>query len=135
MRAIKLFSRIYEIIKEEGDFYYGKDKNGRVKLFPKESAIVIEIDKMPRSRSGRSNKSKACEENPIETWKNIALSVNDKWNSNSTWKLAEESFGKLNTNGNEFIESLLDSMFKRGRLSEKQAYYLAKYAVESGQLR
>lgn len=58
----------------------------------------------------------------------------DKRNNNSYWKLAENKLGKLNTNGNEFIESLLKSMFENGKLSEKQAYYLAKYGVESGQL-
>lgn len=71
---------------------------------------------------------------PINTWQDIAMSVNDKWNCNSTWKLAEQTFGRIDAKGNSFIESLLDSMFQKGRLSEKQAYYLAKYGIETGQL-
>ena len=71
----------------------------------------------------------------IQTWKRIALTVNDKINNNSTWKLAEKKFAEINPNGNNFIDSLLnDWMFGKGRLSEKQAYFLAKYGVETNQL-
>jgi hypothetical protein len=70
----------------------------------------------------------------IQTWKKIALSVNDKWNSNSTWKLAKDCFGKIDSKGNDFIESLLNWMFDKGHLSEKQAYFLAKFAIETNQL-
>lgn len=73
--------------------------------------------------------------NPIKVWQDIAMSVNDKWNSNSTWILAEQVFGKLDCKKNNFIESLLESMFRKNRISEEQAYYLAKYGVESGQLK
>ena len=71
---------------------------------------------------------------PVKVWQDIAMSVNDKWNSNSTWKLAEQTFGKLDAQGDSFIESLLDSMFQKGKLSEKQAFHLAKFGVETGQL-
>jgi len=70
----------------------------------------------------------------INSWKNVALSVNDKWNSNSTWKLAEDRFGSLDSKGNSFIDSLLTSMFSKNFLSEKQAFCLAKFAVETKQL-
>jgi hypothetical protein len=70
----------------------------------------------------------------IQMWKNVALSVNDKWNQNSTWKLAQDNFGRVRANGDKFIESLLDWMFSKGRLSEKQAYCLARFAVTTGQL-
>ncbi len=70
----------------------------------------------------------------IQTWKKIALSVNDKWNENTIWKLASDSFGTIDAQGNEFIESLLNWMFDKEHLSEKQAYFLAKFAVETDQL-
>ena len=69
-------------------------------------------------------------EDPVQTWKNIALSVNDRWNQNSLYKLAVSSFDKIRQGKDQFIDSLLDSFFNKGRLSEKQAYYLAKYYVE-----
>lgn len=79
-------------------------------------------------------KKEAVKVNPIIVWQNIAMSVNNKWNENSTWVLAEQVFGRLDAKGDAFIESLLDSMFQKNRLSEKQAYYLAKFGVETGQL-
>ncbi len=69
----------------------------------------------------------------IQSAKNILLSVNDRWNRNSTYKLACDIFGKLNTNGNTFIDSLLNSFFADNKLTEKQAFYLAKFAVETKQ--
>lgn len=72
-------------------------------------------------------------QNEIWNAKKILMSVNDQWNSNTTYKLACDIFGKLNSNGNEFIESLLNSFFSKNSLSENQAYHLAKFAVETKQ--
>jgi len=69
----------------------------------------------------------------IQNAKNILLSVNDRWNSNSTYKLACDIFGKVQSNGNDFIESLLNSFFTKNFLSEKQAYFLAKFTIETNQ--
>ena len=41
---------------------------------------------------------------------------------------------EIDPKGNSFIQSLLDAMFVKERLSERQAYYLAKYGVENGYL-
>ena len=75
----------------------------------------------------------------IQSWKEMLLSVNDKWNHNSTWKLVEQTFGTMKVEaGNEFINSLMDSLFGLNKrpcaLSEKQAYFLAKWAVETGKV-
>jgi hypothetical protein len=72
-------------------------------------------------------------EDKIQNAKNILLSVNDRWNSNSTYKLACDIFGKVQSNGNDFIESLLNSFFTKNYLSEKQAYFLAKFTIETNQ--
>ena len=109
MKEIKSNNKTFELT---GECFITKDERGKVKMFLKKDVEVIEVECLQKK----------------------TYSVNDKWNNNSYWKLAENKFGKLNTNGNEFIESLLKSMFENGKLSEKQAYYLAKYGVESGQL-
>ena len=134
MKAINYKNNYYKVIEERGDFYYGEDAKGKVKAFLKKDVELLEIESMPKVKSFSRKKVAEKPSDPVQTWKEIALSVNDKWNSNSTWKLAEQTFGKMDAKGNSFIESLLDSMFSKGFLSEKQAYYLAKFGVETNQL-
>lgn len=69
----------------------------------------------------------------IQSAKSIYLSVNEQWNRNTTYKLACSLLDKVETKGNEFIDSLLDSFYKKNSLSEKQAYFLAKFTVETNQ--
>lgn len=133
MKAIKSNNKTFELTGERGDYFITKDERGKVKMFLKKDVEVIEVECLQK-KTYKTKKSTSVNSDPVQTWQEIALSVNDQWNNNSYWKLAENKFGKLNTNGNEFIESLLKSMFENGKLSEKQAYYLAKYGVESGQL-
>ena len=71
-------------------------------------------------------------QNKISSAKQMLLSVNDRWNMNSDYKMACQIFGKINSNGNKFIDSLLHYFFFKNSLSENQAYYLAKFAVETG---
>jgi hypothetical protein len=69
----------------------------------------------------------------IESAKRFALSVNNKEIQANRYSIACEMFSKLQTNGNTFIESLLNSFFSKNFLSEKQAWHLAKFTVESNQ--
>lgn len=134
MKAINYKNSYYKVIEERGDFYYGEDAKGKVKAFAKKDVEVVEVEALPKQKSFKVNKVAKKVVDPIQTWKEIALSVNNKWNENTTWKLAEQTFGKLNAKGDKFIESLLDWMFNKETLSEKQAYFLAKFGVETGQL-
>lgn len=135
MKTFSENNRIYEIIETRGSFYYGKDNTGKIKVVATDSVDVVEMDALPKVSYRRTTKAKAVVVDPIQSWKEIALSVNNKFNQNSTWKLAEQSFGAMKSNGNEFIESLLHTMFAENHLSEKQAYCLAKFGVESNQLK
>lgn len=74
-------------------------------------------------------------EDNIRCWANIAMSVNEQLNQNPTWKLAESKYGSMNTNGNKYIENLKSIMFTQNHLTYSQAYQLARYGVESGQLK
>lgn len=134
MKAFELNKKNYEVVEIRGNYIYGKDNGGKIKCVLNSSVEIVEIESLPRLKKYTTKKKVEVKVDPIQTWKDIALSVNDKWNSNSTWKLAEQEFSKINAKGNSFIESLLDSMFMKDRLTEKQAYYLAKYGVENGYL-
>lgn len=134
MKAIKTTTGTYKVIEERRSFIYAEVK-GKVKVFSINDGEIVNVDSVEAAPKFRKISPRKKEVNPIETWKDIALSVNNQWNNNTIWNLASESFGKLNANGNEFIESLLHSMFVKNKLSEKQAYYLAKFGVESGQLK
>lgn len=134
MKAINYKNSYYKVIEERGNFYYGEDAKGKVKVFAKKDVEVVEMESLPKQKSYKPKKAVEKVIDPVQSWKNIALSVNNKWNENSTWKLAEQTFGKMSAKGDKFIESLLDCMFGKGMLSEKQAYFLAKFGVESGQL-
>lgn len=134
MKAINYKNSYYEVTEERGNFYYGKDSKGKIKVFAKNDVEIIELDSLPKSKSYKTKKVSEKPVDPIQTWKDIALSVNDKWNQHTSWILAGQTFGKMNPMGNTFIESLLDAMFSKGHLTEKQAYYLAKFGVETNQL-
>lgn len=134
MKAFELNKKYYEVVEIRGNYIYGKDNGGKIKCVLNSSVEIVEIESLPKLKKYTTKKKVEVKVDPIQTWKDIALSVNDKWNSNSTWKFAEQEFSKINAKGNSFIESLLDSMFMKDRLSEKQAYYLAKYGVENGYL-
>ena len=134
MKAFELNKKYYEVVEIRGSYIYGKDSAGKVKCVLNSSVEIVEVESFPKAKKYTSKKKAEVKADPIQTWKDIALSVNDKWNSNSTWKLAEQAFSKINAKGDKFIESLLDSMFMKDKLSEKQAYYLAKYGVENGYL-
>lgn len=69
----------------------------------------------------------------IQTAKGFFLSVNDRWNSNTKYKVACQMLDKVQAKGNKFIESLIGSFYDKNFLSEKQAYALAKFAVETNQ--
>ena len=69
----------------------------------------------------------------IESAKRFALSVNNQDIQANRYSIACEMFSKLQTNGNSFIESLLNSFFSKNFLSEKQAWHLAKFTVETNQ--
>lgn len=101
----------------------------------KEMAFNLTDENGVSLKKAPARKKEDVKVDPIKTWQDIAMSVNNQWNDNSTWKLAEQAFGKLDAKDNAFIRSLLDSMFLKGRLSEKQAYFLAKFGVETGQLK
>lgn len=133
MKAVLSNNNYFEITGERGDFFVCKDAKGKVKMFAKKDVKVEEIESMPKTRKFNTKKV-VVKADPIKTWQDIAMSVNNKWNENNTWKLAEQAFGRIDAKGDTFIQSLLDSMFTNGRLSEKQAYCLAKFGVESGQL-
>lgn len=134
MKAINYKNSFYEIVEERGNFYFGKDAKCRVKCFVKNDVEVVEIEAMPKQKTCKIKKTTEKPVDAIQTWKNIALSVNNKWNENTTWELAEQTFGRMSAKGDKFIESLLDWMFGKGSLTEKQAYFLAKFGVETGQL-
>lgn len=71
----------------------------------------------------------------IQEVKVILLSVNDKWNENTRYKLAQYMLGKVSTKGHEREEqmnSMIDQWFN-GRISEKQAYCMAWFMVTTGQ--
>jgi len=72
------------------------------------------------------------EKNNNDTLVKIFLSVNNRFNQNSTYNTACDIVAKINSNGSDFIESLKDSFFKYKKLSEKQAYFLAKEALKQG---
>lgn len=135
MKAINFKNEYYEITQQRGDFYYAKNSRGKVKVFATKDVEVIEIDQMPKTKVYKTKKSEPVKVDPILTWKDIALSINDKWNQNSTWKLAEQTIYNINAFDNEFIKSILMQAIKNDRISEKQAYCLAKYGVETGQLK
>lgn len=65
----------------------------------------------------------------IQKMKEIVLSVNDKMNRHTSYQLACSILEKINTD-NSFINSLVDSFFNN-RMSEKQAYCLAKFIIEN----
>ena len=134
MKAFELNKKYYEVVEIRGNYIYGKDNGGKIKCVLNSSVEIVEIESLPKLKKYTTKKKVEVKVDPIQTWKDIALSVNDKWNSNSTWKLAEQKFSKINAKGNSFIESLLNSMFIKNRITEKQAYYLAKYGVENGYL-
>ena len=135
MKTFPKNNKVYKITQERGDYYFGEDNRGKVECILKTQAEVVEMDSLPKAKKYYHKAAAPVKVDPVQTWKEIALSVNNKWNQNSTWQLAADKFGKLRTNGDAFIESLLNSMFNQGRLSDKQAYYLAKFGVESGQLK
>lgn len=72
------------------------------------------------------------EKNNTDTLVKIFLSVNNKMNENTTYNTACALVSKINSNGSEFIESLKNSFFKYNKLSEKQAFFLAKEATKQG---
>ena len=72
-------------------------------------------------------------ENKIWSAKKIFLAVNDRWNSNSSYKLACTILDKINTNGNSFMASVVEQFYSKNFLSELQAQHLAKFAVETNQ--
>ena len=100
----------------------------------KSEVVIEEIDALPKAKKYTTKKRSEVKTDPVQMWKNVALSVNDQWNQNATWQFAMQSFSKIDSKGNSFIQSLLDAMFVKERLSERQAYYLAKYGVENGYL-
>lgn len=134
MKAFQFKNQYYEVVEERGSYIYGKNASGKIHCMPKSEAVVEEIDALPKTKKYTTKKRAEVKVDPVETWKNIALSVNDQWNQNATWQLASQSFSKIDPKCNSFIQSLLDAMFVNERLSEKQAYYLAKYGVENGYL-
>lgn len=134
MKAFELAKKYYEVVEIRGSYIYGKDSLGKVKCVLASTVQIVDVESLPKQKKYTSKKRVEVKTDPIQMWKDIALSVNDKWNSNSTWKLAEQAFSKVDAKGDKFIESLLDSMFFKDKLSEKQAYYLAKYGIENGYL-
>ena len=134
MKAFQLNNQYYEVTEERGSYVYGKSASGKVVCRPISEVTIEEIEAMPKAKKYYTKKKEVVKSDPVQIWKDIALSVNDQWNQNATWQLAEQSFSKVRANGDTFIQSLLDAMFMKGHLSEKQAYYLAKYGVENGYL-
>lgn len=65
----------------------------------------------------------------IKKMKEIVLSVNDKMNRHTSYQLACSILEKIDTD-NSFINSLVNSFFDN-RMSEKQAFFLAKFIVEN----
>ena len=92
---------------------------------------VTKLDGSSLTEDDFDIKAKEAKTSQIE-FENMFLSVNDRMNQNSTYNTACRILGKLNTNGNDFLESLKTSFLKYNRLSEKQAYYLAKEAAKQG---
>ncbi len=82
----------------------------------------------------RTSKNTQSISERIQSTKNSLLKVNDPYNSD----LADAYMSELDRHAreaNEFISSLMDAFARalvgRGRFSEKQAYYLAKWMVEN----
>ena len=49
--------------------------------------------------NGAALKKAPAKREPVKVWQDIGMSVNDKWNRNSTWKLAEQKFGHFDAKG------------------------------------
>lgn len=135
MKTFQFKNQYYRIIEERGDFYYGENASGKIVCQLKSNITIEEIEALPKAKKYSSKKKAEVKADPVQAWKEMALSVNDQWNQNATWHLAAQAFAKVPANGNDFIQSLLDAMFIKGHLSEKQAYCLAKYGVENGYLK
>ena len=134
MRAFRFKNQYYEVTEERGSYVYGKNASGKIVCRPANEVTIEEIEDMPKAKKYYAKKKVEVKADPVQTWKEMALSVNDQWNQNTTWQLAAQAFSKVRANGDTFIQSLLDAMFVNGKLSEKQAYCLAKYGVENGYL-
>lgn len=134
MKAFILKNDYFQITEERGAFLYGKNNAGKVACVEAQKAQVVEIESLPKPAYRRAKKAAAVKVDPVQTWKNIALCINNRWNDHTGYQLAIDSFGRVNAKGNEFIESLLRQMFADNRLTEAQAYHLAKFSVETGQL-
>lgn len=134
MKAFQFKNQYYEVVEERGDYVYGKNISGKIHCMLKSEVVIEEIDALPKAKKYTKKKRSEVKTDPVQMWKDVALSVNDQWNQNATWQFAAQSFSKIDPKGNSFIQSLLDAMFVKERLSERQAYYLAKYGVENGYL-
>lgn len=76
-------------------------------------------------------------EKKLTNWKDLnreelnsvkGIFLADKWNQNSLHKLAIEYCNTIDSyfkKSNDFIESLVNQFFEKGRVSEKQAFWMA----------
>lgn len=71
----------------------------------------------------------------IQIWKENVLKVNEHEMYNEDSLKLLDSMLSSTRDANDFQKSLVDQFFKarfgKGRISEKQAYYIAKYIVEN----
>lgn len=90
------------------------------------------IDGQPITSDMFSESRKENNDFSIQTVKKVLLSVNNQWNEQTRYQSACNTLEHLDVRGNQFIESLRSSFFN-GNLSEKQAYCLARFIVETNQ--
>ncbi len=95
--------------------------------------VTTHADKY-KARKQREAAKSAVKTDPLQDAKTILLALNKT--SESYKELFFNAANKIGPvamrEGNEMVDSILTNAMKYGRISEKQAYCVAKFAVEQG---
>lgn len=137
MNAIINNNQTYKVTSERGDFWITEDIKGKVKMFAKKDVEVVEVSEMAKAKTFKKSTTVAkvmTIEQRIQEMKIRLLEVVSENPSKTILTIVECELNAIT--GNEFIDSLKNQWFNvlvsgRGSFSEKQAYFLAKFLIET----
>lgn len=127
----KFVKKYVNLTKDDGKPYYEEENKPEPKdTFKKKNVTVKQSAAKPKQTTAQK----------IASMKDIILAVNDKWNNNSGAKLAEYELGKIPDDAPDIVKNIADTAIdiyignkkrKQNKLTDKQAYVVAKYLVDN----
>lgn len=131
MKAVIENKKAYEVTGERGDFWICKDGKGKVRMFAKHLVEVSEVEKIDKPKYREASVKPRTDEqvrnheiNRIKEWLPALLE-----DSNGGMVFLQEV--KDASNANEMVNNIASYAMRAKRISEKQAYVVARFAVEN----